>query len=105
MKAEVGSRPRPAHDSDMRHREETTWTIRIEASAEFDEDYQGELDGYAWRDGLFREVQRRAAAAVLRELAARPGWRVRTGNRGLPATDEVLVHLELVPAAAEPRGS
>ena len=89
----------------MRHREEATWDIRIEASAEFDEDYQGELDGYVWRDGLFRELQRRAAAAVLRELAALPGWRVRTGNRGLPATDELLIHLELVPAAAEPRGS
>jgi hypothetical protein len=105
VKAGVGSWPRPAHDADMRHREETTWNIRIEASAEFDEDYQGELDGYAWRDGLFREVQRRATTAILRELAASPGWRVRTGNRGLPATDEVLIHIELDPAAAEPSGS
>jgi hypothetical protein len=105
VKAEVGSRSRPAHDADMHPREEATWDIRIEASAEFDEDYQGELDGYVWRDGLFRELQRRAAAAVLRELAALPGWRVRTGNRGLPATDELLIHLELVPDAAEPRGS
>ena len=79
----------------MVHREETTWAIRIEASAEFDEDYQGELDGYLWRDELFREVQARVTAAVLRELGATPGWRVRTGNRGLPSTDEVIVHLKL----------
>ena len=89
----------------MRHREEASWSIRIEASAEFDPDYQGELDGLVWRESLFREVQRRAAAAVLRELAAAPGWRVRTGNRGLPSTAEVLVHLELDVAAAEPPGS
>lgn len=87
----------------MRHREEHTWNIRIEASAEFDEDYQGELDGYGWRDQLLREVQGRLATAVLRELAAVPGWRVRSGNRGLAATDEVLIHLEL-DVSAEPDG-
>jgi hypothetical protein len=85
----------------MRHREETSWNLRIEASAEFDPDYDGELDGYVWREELFREVQRRAAAALLRELAAIPGWRVRTGNRGLPATDEILIHLELDADRAE----
>jgi len=79
----------------MVHREEATWTIRIEAAAEFDESYDGELDGFAWREAQFRELQNRAVAAVLRALAATPGWRVRTGNRGLPATDEVLVHVDL----------
>lgn len=79
----------------MIHREEATWTIRIEASAEFVESYDGELDGYAWRDRQFRELQQRAAQAVLRALAATPGWRVRTGNRGLAASDELLVHVEL----------
>ena len=79
----------------MVHREELTWTIRIEASAEFDEDYDGELDGYAWRDLEFRELQQRATTAVLRALAGLGGWRVRTGNRGLPSSDEVLVYVEL----------
>jgi hypothetical protein len=83
----------------MQHREETTWNIRIEASAEFDPNYQGELDGYEWRDRLFPELQRRVTAAVLRELAQAPGWRVRTGNRGLPASDEVFVLIELDPGA------
>lgn len=79
----------------MVHREEATWTIRVEASAEFDESYDGELDGYAWRDRQFRDLQQRATAAVLRALGGVPGWRVRTGNRGLAATDEVLIHVEL----------
>ena len=80
----------------MVHREEATWTIRIEASAEFDEAYDGELDGFAWREQQFRELQERATSAVLRAIAGTPGFRVRTGNRGLPATDELLIHVELV---------
>jgi hypothetical protein len=79
----------------MNHREEATWTIRIEASAEFDENYDGELDGFAWREKQFRELQNRAVGAVLRALSGPPGWRVRTGNRGRAATDEVLVHVDL----------
>jgi hypothetical protein len=79
----------------MVHREEATWTIRIEASAEFDENYDGDLDGFAWREQQFRELQNRAVSAVLRALSGTPGWRVRTGNRGMAATDEVLVHVEL----------
>lgn len=87
----------------MAYREESSWTIRIEASAEFDEDYQGELDGYAWRERLFHDLKRRVASAVLNELASAGGWRVRTGNRGLPASDELLIHLE-VDLAAEDAG-
>lgn len=79
----------------MIHREEATWTIRIEAGAEFGEDYDGELDGYAWRERQFRELQEQATAAVLRTLSGLGAWRVRTGNRGLPASDEVLIRVEL----------
>jgi hypothetical protein len=79
----------------MVHREEATWTIRIEASAEFDEQYGGELDGFVWREAQFRELQNAVLTAALQTLNRMPGWRVRTGNRGLPATDEVLVHAEL----------
>lgn len=79
----------------MIHREEATWTIRVEASAEFDEAYDGELDGYAWREQQFRELQQQATATVLRALAGIKGWRVRTGNRGLASTDELLIHVEL----------
>ena len=85
----------PRYTAVMVHREEATWTIRVEASAEFDDSYDGDLDGYAWREQRFRELQQRATTAVLRALAGVPGWRVRTGNRGLPATDEVLINVEL----------
>jgi hypothetical protein len=77
------------------YREEATWSIRIEAGASFDDAYDGELDGYVWRETQFRDIQRRVLALVMRELAATPGWRVHAGNRGLAATDEVMLHLEL----------
>jgi len=86
----------PCINARMVHREETTWTIRIEATAEFEEDYDGELDGFAWRDVLFRDLQRRVAAVVLRELASSPGWKVHTANAGLAATDELLVRLDVM---------
>jgi hypothetical protein len=79
----------------MTYREETTWVIRVEVGAEFAEDYDGEQDGYAWRDRFHRELQPRVAAAVLRELGNAPGWTVRTGNRGMSARDELLVIVEL----------
>lgn len=79
----------------MAYREEAVWNIRVEASAEFGDDYDGELDGFAWREAQFRELQNRVVSAVLRTLAATPGWRVRTGNRGIASTDEVLVHVDL----------
>ena len=79
----------------MVHREEATWTIRIEASAEFDEAYDGELDGYVWRGAQFAELQERVAAAVLRAVAGTPGFKARTANRGLPASDELLIRVDL----------
>ena len=83
------------------YREETTWTIRIEAGASFAEDYDGDMDGYAWRERFYRDIQPRVLATVLRELGATPGWKVRTGNRGLSSRDEVLIHLELAESSAD----
>lgn len=85
----------------MEYREELTWVIRFEASAEFPEDYDGELDGYAWREQFYRDVQPRVVAAVFRELAdiaqnkGAVKWHIRPGNRGMSSRDEVLIHIEL----------
>jgi len=80
----------------MEHIEETTWVLRIEASARFAEDYDGEDDGYAWRERFRDEVLPRLVRATLRELGTLPGWRARPASRGLPADDELLVKLERV---------
>jgi hypothetical protein len=79
----------------MEYREETTWTIRFEVSARFEDDYDGELDGYAWRERFHDEVQPRLLQALIRELGALRGWKVHPGNRGISSRDEVLIHMEL----------
>ncbi len=78
----------------MDYSEETSWTIRLEATAQFGDDYDGEDDGYVWREKFIREIQPQIAATVFRALSAVPGWKVRPGNRGLPTADELFIHLE-----------
>lgn len=80
----------------MDYREETSWTIRLEVEASFPEDYDGDDDGYVWRERFRREVQPAVATAVFRQLQALEGWKVRPANRGLPPTDELLIHLDFV---------
>lgn len=78
----------------MDYSEETTWTIRLEVEAKFPEDYEGEEDGYVWRERFRQEVQPAVATAVFRQLQALEGWKVRPANRGLPATEELLIRIE-----------
>ena len=64
----------------MDHREEGTFTIRLELGAEFDASYEGEEDGYAWLRRWQEEVRPRLARAVFDVL--------RDGGRydAIPAT-------------------
>jgi hypothetical protein len=52
------------------HREEGRFVVRIELSAEFGEDYEGDDDGYAWLDAWRARVQPRIARAVFELLRA-----------------------------------
>lgn len=52
------------------HREEGRFTIRVELSAEFDESYEGDDDGYAWLTRFREQVQPRLAKAVFDVLRA-----------------------------------
>jgi hypothetical protein len=78
------------------HVEETGWTLRLEATARFPPDYDGDEDGLAWREAFRAEVLPRITAAVLRELGALPGWTARPASRGLPGHDELLVRVERI---------
>jgi len=76
--------------------EEREFTLRIEARCAFPDDYDGEGDGYAWA----RELEAIAADAVrafVESARARPGWRVRAGNRGRPTDEEITLVLERDP--------
>ena len=77
----------------MDYVEEREFVVRLEIRCAFPQDYEGDADGYAWQDE-FRPIAAeivQAAAAVVR---GRPGWRVRTGNRGRPLDEEVTLIVE-----------
>jgi hypothetical protein len=86
----------------MKYVEEREFVLRFELRCPFPDDYDGDEDGYVWAEAfppIAAEIVRAATAAV----QARPGWRVRTSNRGRPAEEEVTLIVERViePVAAD----
>lgn len=76
--------------------EEREFNLRLELRCAFPDDYQGELDGYAWAaeaPAIVAEIVHAAVQAVSR----RPGWRVRPANRGVSTDREVTLVLEREP--------
>ncbi|HEY4013212.1 MAG TPA: hypothetical protein VGM06_07730 [Polyangiaceae bacterium] len=73
------------------HREEAGFVVRIELSAEFDDDYEGDDDGYAWLEGWRQRVLPRVVRAVMSELRAEPGYDAVPASRGKNPEDEVEV--------------
>jgi hypothetical protein len=79
--------------SDDAYVEEREFTLRVEVRCRFPSDYDGEADGQAWWPAIepaLAEIVRGAVAI----LARQPGCRVRAGNRGRPAADEVTLIVE-----------
>jgi hypothetical protein len=73
------------------HREEGRFVVRIELSAEFGEDYEGDDDGYAWLEAWRARVQPRLARAVFDQLRAEPGFSAVPSSRGTSPGDELEV--------------
>ena len=77
----------------MRYVEEREFNLRLVVRCEFPEDYEGDLDGYAWAAAmpeLSGDVLRAAVAA----LGKRPGWKLTSENRGRPTEDEITLVLD-----------
>jgi hypothetical protein len=66
----------------MPHREERSFSITLHLSAEFDEDYTGDEDGYVWHERFERELRPRLVAKLFDALRAEPGWTVVSAPRG-----------------------
>ncbi len=73
------------------HREEGGFVVRIELSADFDHDYEGDDDGYAWLDAWRERVRPRIARAVMTELRAEPGFVAIPISRGRNPEDELEI--------------
>lgn len=75
--------------------EERTFDLRLEFRCAFAEDYDGDLDGYAWADGL-EALQGELVAAMVDVFRRHPEWRLRPGNRGRPREEEASFVAERV---------
>ena len=79
------------------HREEGALTIRIELSAEFGEDYEGDDDGNAWLERFRREVQPNVVRAVFDALRADKKLTVIPVSRGRSPDENVDVEVRFEP--------
>lgn len=64
------------------HREERDFSLIFQLCAEFDKDYTGERDGFAWHERFEQHVKPRLVAAILEVLRSDPEWEVRPAPRG-----------------------
>jgi hypothetical protein len=80
----------------MRFVEERDFTLRFDLRSTFEEDYEGELDGYAWLREFQDRIAPQVVEAAVRAIRGHPGWTVRPGNRGRAIEDEVTLVVERV---------
>jgi hypothetical protein len=79
------------------HREQGSFVVRIELSAEFGEDYEGQDDGNAWLQTWHERVRPRIARAVLEQLRAEPGYSAVVASRGRHPDAELEVDVRFAP--------
>jgi hypothetical protein len=73
------------------HSEGASFVVRIELSAEFDEDYEGDDDGGAWIEAWRQSVQPRLVRAVFDALRSDPRFDAVPSSRGKSPDDELEV--------------
>lgn len=81
------------------HREEGRFVVRIELSAEFGEDYEGDDDGNAWLEAFRARVQPRLVRAVMDQVRAEPGFSAVPASRGKSPDEEVEIAVRFERAA------
>jgi len=75
------------------HREEGKFQVRIELVAEFDEDYEGDDDGYAWLERWKAETRPRLLKAVFDALRADPAYEAIPVSRGASPDEEAEIRV------------
>jgi hypothetical protein len=77
--------------------EEGRFVVRIELSAEFAEDYEGDDDGHAWLETWRDKVQPRLVRAVFSELRSDPRYEAVPTTRGKHPDDELEIAVRFRP--------
>jgi hypothetical protein len=80
------------------HREEGAFVVRIDLTADFGEDYDGDDDGYAWLEAWHARVRPRLVRAVFDELRAEAGFSVIPVSRGKNPDDEIEIAVRFQPS-------
>jgi hypothetical protein len=81
------------------HHEEGSFVVRIELSADFEEDYEGDDDGYAWLRVWHDRVRSRLARAIFAELRA-DGFEALAVSRGRNPEEELEIAVRFRGGAA-----
>jgi hypothetical protein len=79
------------------HHEEAAFVVRLELSADFDEDYDGDDDGYAWLEAWHARVRPHLVQAVFERLRAEPGFTAIAASRGKNPDDELEIAVRFEP--------
>jgi hypothetical protein len=79
------------------HREQGSFVVRIELSAEFAEDYEGQEDGNAWLQAWHENVRPRVARAVLEQLRSEPAYSAFVVSRGRHPDAELELDVRFAP--------
>ena len=76
------------------HREEGSFSVHVELSAEFGEEYEGDDDGNAWLERWRTRVQPRLTRAIFKQLRSEPGFSAVPVSRGKNPDEalEIAVH-------------
>ena len=82
------------------HREEGRFVVRIELSAEFGDDYEGDDDGYAWLEAWRARVQPRIVRAVFDQLRADAGFTAIPAPRGRNPDESLEIDVRFEPRDA-----
>ena len=81
------------------HREEGTFSVRVELSAEFDHNYEGDEDGNAWLERWRQRVQPRLTHAIFDELRSEPGFSAIPVSRGRNPEEVLEIAVQFNPRA------
>ncbi len=77
------------------HREEGRFTIRIELSAEFAEDYEGDDDGNVWLERWKESVRPKVVRAVFDALRSDSSFEAIPTSRGASPDENVEIAVRL----------
>jgi hypothetical protein len=82
------------------YREEGRFVVRVDLSAEFGDDYEGDDDGNAWLERWKQNVRPRVVAAVFEALRTDASFAVVASPRGASPDEEIEIAVRLRVAAA-----